>query len=149
MQRESKRRKGSSDEFEEIQNDCLLRGWSIKNKSRREIFLFPNRLELPSESILVPIDEILSINYVINKDGQPGIVIKPTGKNELTLAFEWKFEAEVSFRLIWFVLYVFSNGIETYCESGKMFQNCQKMPLSNSQFDAVSKMKSKIRRRSP
>ena len=46
--------------------------------------------------MLVPIDEILSINYVVNKDGQPAIVIKPTGKSELTLNFEWKFEAEVS-----------------------------------------------------
>ena len=97
----AKRRKGSQDypEQNNVQNDCLLRGYSIKssNKNRREIFLFPNRLEIPVEPMLIPVDEILSVNIGLSKDNLPTIMIKSTGKNEVNLSFEWRFEAEVNF----------------------------------------------------
>ena len=96
----AKRRKGSQDypvQQHDVQNDCLLRGYSIKssNKNRREIFLFPNRLEIPVEPMLIPVDEILSVNVGLSKDNLPTIMIKSTGKSEVNLSFEWHFEAEV------------------------------------------------------
>ena len=100
----AKRRKGSADYAEEmVQNDCLLRGFALLKSSknaRRQLLLFPNRLEMPSESLLVPIDEILGVMLSSKGGGDNNnhqtILIKSTrAKNELALLFEWRFEAEV------------------------------------------------------
>ena len=47
------------------------------------------------------------------------------------------------------ILINFSNGTETYCEFGRMSQSYLKTPQSSFRSGVVSKMKSKIRKKSP
>ena len=92
----SKSRKASTEScgitFEH--NDVLLWGWCIKISNskinstsskvtlcgdlprhslkltiQKQIYLYPNRLEIQSDSLLIPVDEILSVNLVQTKSG--------------------------------------------------------------------------------
>ena len=139
-----------------VQNDCLLRGFAFLKSSknaRRQLLLFPNRLEMPSESLLVPIDEILGVTLSSKGgDNQQTILIKSTrAKTELALLFEWRFEAEVSKVLNNSVknTTISSNGTAIYHTCGRMCQNCQKTHRNNSQSGAASRTRSKTRKRSP
>lgn len=94
---------GGNDEVDEdkiTQQDVLL--WGICNRNgssafnsswtKRLILLFPNRIEIPSDNCLIPIDEILSVSLGKVKD-QKAIQIKSPAR-EISISFTWKFEMD-------------------------------------------------------
>ncbi|CAG5088759.1 Oidioi.mRNA.OKI2018_I69.PAR.g11961.t1.cds [Oikopleura dioica] len=91
----------SGDQLQETEfQDILIRGVCSKAAdsrfnptwSKREIFLFPNRLEIPAEQIVIPIDEIISVEKIKPKDTE-AILIK-THSRDITFSFEMGFEQE-------------------------------------------------------
>lgn len=94
-----------SDEIDEdkiVQQDVLL--WGVCSRSasstfkatltqtwsKRHILLYPNRIEMPGDQCLMPIDELLSVENKEIKDQK--VIHLKSANREMSINFAWKFE---------------------------------------------------------
>ena len=73
----------------------ILFKYHLKNPDymfQRLILLFPNRIEIPTDHVLIPIDEI---NSVVNGKIKESMAIQiKSSSRDLALNFGWKFEMD-------------------------------------------------------